>query len=53
MPRGVESDHRLAGIIHHFRTDSGAIETRILHEGRLRLDPPGLEVVIADILATL
>jgi Uma2 family endonuclease len=40
-------------VIHHFRTDSGAIETHILREGTLRLDPPGLEVAIADVFATL
>ena len=36
-------------VIHHRRSDDGAgIETRVLAEGAIRLDPPGLEVAIAD-----
>ena len=30
-------------MIWHKRGEAGAIETRILRDGRLRLDPPGLE----------
>ena len=33
----------------HHRDDSGAIATRILHQGSLRLDPPGLTVMVADL----
>jgi Uma2 family endonuclease len=34
-------------VIHH-RRHGGGIETRVLAEGALRLDPPGIEVAIAD-----
>ena len=37
-----------AVLIHHKRGQAGAIETRILREGVLRLDPPGIE---ADVKA--
>jgi Uma2 family endonuclease len=39
-------------VIHHRRDDTG-IETRILHEGALALDPPGLEIGIAALFAAL
>lgn len=37
-------------LIHHQRsaTTAGAIDTQILSEGKLRLDPPGLIVEVAD-----
>lgn len=36
-------------IIHHRRSDDGAgIETRVLADGTIRLDPPGFEVAMAD-----
>jgi Uma2 family endonuclease len=31
-------------IIHHHRDDSGTIMTRIIHDGAVRLDPPGIEL---------
>jgi Uma2 family endonuclease len=37
-----------AVLIHHKRGQAGAIETRILREGLLKLDPPGIE---ADVKA--
>ena len=37
-------------VIHHRRAGE-IIETRIVSEGALRLDPPGLEVAVADMLA--
>jgi Uma2 family endonuclease len=37
-------------VIHHHRTGSGDIRTRILHDGELRLDPPGLTLPVAEIL---
>lgn len=40
-------------VIHHARDDAGAITTRILHDGALTLDPPGLEVGIAAFFASL
>ena len=40
-------------LIHHKRGQADAIETRILSDGVLRLDPPGLEVPFADMFAPL
>lgn len=34
-------------VIHHMRKKDGAIETRILPEGRVALDPPGLTLLVA------
>jgi Uma2 family endonuclease len=31
-------------VIHHRRDDSGAISTRIVRDGKLTLDPPGIEL---------
>jgi Uma2 family endonuclease len=36
-------------IIHHARAISDTILTRIVNEGAIRLDPPGMEVAMADI----
>ena len=36
-------------IIHHARGAEGTIMTRIHTEGRIALDPPGLELAVADI----
>lgn len=38
-------------IIHHARAEGDALTTRILTEGSLRLDPPGLELAVAEIFA--
>jgi Uma2 family endonuclease len=35
--------------IHHKRGQGDVIETRIFRDGALRLDPPGLEVPVADL----
>jgi hypothetical protein len=35
--------------IHHKRGLGAVIETRILKEGQLRLDPPGLEIPVQDL----
>jgi Uma2 family endonuclease len=40
----VDSESR--SVVHHHRSGSGTIETRILRSGPLDLDPPGLSVVI-------
>ena len=37
--------------IHHARGRGDVIETRILHDGVLRLDPPGIELSIAELFA--
>ena len=39
-------------VIHHYRTEGG-IGTSLLREGMLRLDPPGIEVKIADFFESL
>ena len=43
----LDADRRTA--IHHKRGQGEVIETRILTEGSLRLDPPGLELAVAEL----
>jgi Uma2 family endonuclease len=38
-------------VVHHKRGQGELIETRILREGALRLDPPGLELEAGDLFA--
>ena len=38
--------------IHHMRRDGGDILTRIVREGAIALDPPGMEVSMAEIYAS-
>ena len=38
-------------LVHHARGEGSLIETRILSEGVLRLDPPGLELSVSELLA--
>jgi Uma2 family endonuclease len=40
-------------VIHHRRDDGDAISVRILHNGILRFDPPGREIAIGEIFASL
>lgn len=40
-------------VIHHARDEAGGIATRIVSEGALRLDPPGLAFRVEDLFATL
>ncbi|MBP7002029.1 Uma2 family endonuclease [Amaricoccus sp.] len=40
-------------VVHHRRGAAGVIETRFLREGTLELDPPGIEIEVADMLASL
>ncbi len=47
----LDADSRKA--IHHKRGQGDVIETRILSDGVLRLDPPGLEIPIAELFAPL
>jgi Uma2 family endonuclease len=35
-------------VIHHARAEAGMIASRILRDGALRLDPPGMEVAVAE-----
>ena len=43
----IDPDTRLA--IHHARGERDVIATRVVGEGALRLDPPGIEVSIGDL----
>jgi Uma2 family endonuclease len=45
----VDTDTRV--VIHHHRGEEGRIEVRILHDGPLTLDPPGLVIDARDIFA--
>jgi len=47
----VDIDQRL--VIHHHRDAEGRIEVRIVHDGPLTLDPPGLTIDVRDIFAGL
>ena len=38
-------------VIHHKRGNGEVLETRILSAGALRLDPPGLEIPVAELFA--
>jgi Uma2 family endonuclease len=44
----VNADTRT--ITHHQRAESGEIATRIVRDGELRLDPPGLSIPLAGLL---
>jgi Uma2 family endonuclease len=46
----LDPDRRV--MIHHRRGHAGAIETRVLREGVVILDPPGFEAKVADFFAT-
>lgn len=45
----LDPDNRTA--IHHKRGQGDVIETRILRDGQIRLDPPGLEIPVQDMFA--
>ena len=42
----VRADRR--AVIHHSRRGDGGIETRFIAEGRIVLDPPGIDVAVED-----
>ena len=42
----LDPDRRV--VIQHSRGREGVIETRILHEGTVRLDPPGISIAVAE-----
>src|SRR5512143_129067 len=42
-------DTKTRAVIHHRMGDAVGIHTRILREGRLELDPPGIRLKIADL----
>ena len=45
----VDTDQRV--VIHHRRSEEGRLEARILHDGPLTLDPPGLAIDVSAIFA--
>ena len=45
----LDADRRV--VIHHKRGGGEVIETRILSDGELRLDPPGLGIPVAELFA--
>jgi Uma2 family endonuclease len=47
----VDLDGR--AVIHHRRDEGGTIAVRVLHEGALTLDPPGLTIELRDVFAGL
>jgi len=46
----VDPDKHL--VIHHARAHADAIATRIVSEGSIRLDPPGIELTAAELVPT-
>jgi Uma2 family endonuclease len=42
----VDPDSRL--VIHHARGEADMVATRVAHDGRVRLDPPGIELSVGD-----
>lgn len=40
-------------VLHHRRDEDGEIRVRIVHDGALALDPPGLAIDVGDIFADL
>lgn len=45
----VDLDERL--VIHHARGEEGVWTTRLVRDGALRLDPPGLDIAMSDLFA--
>lgn len=45
----IRADRR--AVVHHRRRDDGGIETRLAAEGRIALDPPGIEIAVEDFYA--
>ena len=46
----VDPDQQL--VVHHARGEGEALATRIVSQGRLRLDTPGIELAVGDLFAT-
>ena len=43
----VDPDKRI--VIHHARGTGDVVSTRILSEGTVRLDPPGIEIAVGEL----
>jgi hypothetical protein len=46
----VDPDKQL--VIHHARGEADMVATRIVHEGVVLLDPPGIELAVGDFFIT-
>lgn len=46
-------DPEARAVVHHCRTETGEIESRLVHGGTLALDPPGLSVEIEAFFVSL
>ena len=46
----VDPDSRL--VIHHARGEADMVATRVVHDGGIMLDPPGIELAVADFFDT-
>jgi Uma2 family endonuclease len=45
-------DSEAGTIVHHRRTDDGALQTRVVSEGELTLDPPGVVIPLNQVFPT-
>lgn len=45
----IRADRRT--VTHHHRRDDGGIETHLVAEGRIDLDPPGISILVEDLYA--
>lgn len=45
----IRADRRI--VTHHRRRDDGGIETHLVAEGRIDLDPPGISILVEDLYA--
>jgi Uma2 family endonuclease len=43
----VRADRR--AVVHHRRRDDGGIETQLVTEGRIALNPPGISLLVEDL----
>jgi Uma2 family endonuclease len=46
----IDAERR--SVTHHHRSDTGEMQVRILREGALELDPPGLTLAVTDLLGS-
>ena len=46
----LNTDSRV--VVHHHRNEEGGINVRVLHDGPLALDPPGLMIEIGDVFSS-
>jgi len=46
----VEPDQRL--VIHHARGEAGMVATHIIHDGRIVLEPPGIDIAVEELFVS-